>query len=287
MKILIVIPNYFKAENNPTHGYNNERKKTQRINVVKACISAWRSQLYSRIAELNIRDKKFELHNTDIEVDIRVITANGCSLLERDFFEAAGASLIDLPLDDPRMLGFEAHRIMASEKNSYDVYIYAEDDLLIEDKFLLHKILNFQRSFGNERILLPNRYEYNLNGPAPYTFIDGQVSSPTVSRLHSYVDDRERLESMVFDLRIDYERARNPHSGFFAITSEQLNIWMDSNTFLDRDCSFVSPLESAAGLSLSKTFALYKSCRSSLPYCSIRHLQNAYSNLRIPRADCD
>ena len=54
---------------------------------------------------------------------------------------------------------------------------FSEDDLLPRDTGLIDKQLWFTETFGQRRVLLPNRYEWNLKGPAAKTFIDGDLVS--------------------------------------------------------------------------------------------------------------
>jgi len=79
---------------------------------------------------------------------------------------------------------------------------------------------------------------------------------------------------------VTFARARNPHSGFLAITRSELAHWMAQPHFLDLDCSFVGPMESAASLAMLKTFPVYKASRDSQDFCQIQHLDRKFSALR-------
>ena len=71
----------------------------------------------------------------------------------------------------------------------------------------------------------------------------------------------------------------NPHSGCFVLTKDQLQYWSDQSWFLDGDCSFISPLESAATLGLLKTFTLYKPHISCASFLELQHWGVNFRNL--------
>jgi hypothetical protein len=94
--------------------------------------------------------------------------------------------------------------------------------------------------------------------------------------------DQDTIEDIVFDRPRTFRRARNPHSGFFAITQAQLGYWMRQPHWLDRDVSFVSPLESSATLGIAKTFSIYKPFGASLAFLELEHLTRSFSVLDLP-----
>jgi hypothetical protein len=57
--------------------------------------------------------------------------------------------------------------------------------------------------------------------------------------------------------------------------------WASSPGFLDGDCSFAGPLESAASLGIMKTFRIYKGSYTNARFHEIRHLHNRYLGLAL------
>lgn len=273
-RILIAIPHFFKAEERPTHAYNDGSKIETRKKTIRDCILRWRHMYGSGASELIIKDKVFKIHNSGYKVDIALLIHEDNHLIDSRFLAEVQARTVACKVDDPRMLGFCAHKFFKDNLDKYDVFIYSEDDLYVCDFNIIDKIVYFSELTGGGSLLFPNRFEYNLDGPSGFTYIDGPVSSKTQVRLKSYVDGPEFIKQSIFGSEIIFNRATNPHSGFFLLTKNQLQRWVSSKSFLDLDCSFVSPLESASSLSLSKEFSIYKTAGNRLSYCSIMHMSN-------------
>ncbi len=204
-------------------------------------------------------------------------------LVDEHLQRGLGVELVGTQLANPRMLPFGAHQLMAERRGQYDWFVYSEDDLLLHDPALFQKIATFNRVFGPRRLLQPNRYELNPQAWRLKTYIDGDLRPGLVDGLWSLVDDPQSALVHESDFGpLHFARARNPHSGFFALSSEQLAYWMAQPYFGDQDCSFVSPLESAATLGLAKTFSIYKPTAPNHNHLEIEHLDNKFSNLRLP-----
>ena len=75
---------------------------------------------------------------------------------------------------------------------------------------------------------------------------------------------------------IYFESPKNPHSGCFVLHSTQLQSWVSSSHWQDGDASFVSPLESAATLGISKTFRLYKPVMAMGSWLELQHWGNSF-----------
>ena len=84
---------------------------------------------------------------------------------------------------------------------------------------------------------------------------------------------------------VTFERAKNPHAGCFFLNGRQMETWASQPYFLDRDTSFVGPLESAATLGIMRTFRVYKAAAESAAFLEIEHFGTSFlGNLRR-RAD--
>jgi hypothetical protein len=126
--------------------------------------------------------------------------------------------------------------------------------------------------------LSPNRYEWNQRAAFSKIYIDGDISKSTFNRLTKNRPDSTILETNVYGKRLLFNRAKNPHSGFFALSSSQLISWIGQPFWLDHDVSFVSPLESSATLGITKHFAVFKS-DPMLNFFEIEHLDNRFSSI--------
>ena len=196
----------------------------------------------------------------------------------------------------PMHLGFEAQKLLARHRDQdFDLLVYLEDDLLILDHYLFHKIISFAQSLGSDHLLLPHRMEMNY---APFMvdklFIDGPV--PEIEQRWLIPDPSPPLAIDSPAGRLFFESPKNPHSGCFVLTPEQMDRWCNHDCWQDGDCSFISPLESAATLGLTKVFKLYKPALTCASWLELQHWGTAFRSLiggvikppvnELPEASC-
>jgi hypothetical protein len=283
MKVLLSIAHYYRAEEDGRYASTGNVKRDVRAAVLQRVIEAWRGH-FSESSILNIGRKAFEpVGGGEDSLDIVVLVRGDDHLLDPEFCVRHRIAVIQVQTDDPRKLPFGAHSVFADARLAYDMFVYSEDDLRPPDGFLLRKIAGFSEEFGWRRLLMPNRYEWNLKGPALKTFIDGDLKSEFVKPYLDALPDESLLKQKLLGREINFVRARNPHSGFFALSAEQLEYWIQQPHFNDLDCSFIEPLESAATLGVMKTFPIYKTYARDLGWLEIEHLDRRYSDLKLPR----
>jgi hypothetical protein len=282
MKILIVIAHYYKPQENAIHSSTDASLRAVRQKALEDAVLSWRAH-YSQPATINIERKKFVLSETSIkQMDIAVLVSGEDHLLTKEFTSRYQTQTVQVKTDHPKLLPFAAHKLMADNRYRYDWFIYSEDDLAIPDGSFLKKQVLFQQLFGERRLLQPNRFEVNPGGVRYKTYIDGDLRKGFIEPYLAMVnDDRSLLRQETSFGAVEFARSRNPHAGFFAITDQQLCCWVNQKHFMDMDCSFVSPLESAATLGMLKTFAIYKSIAPNQDYCEIEHLDRKFSGLRL------
>ncbi len=275
MRVLLALAHYFKGEENPRHASTDERRRGQRADVLKRVIDSW-CGTFGATAWLNIAARRFEqLRGVVDTLDIAVMTNGTDHLLDEAHARARGVRHVTVVLDNPRMLGFAARRLFADNRNGYDLFCYSEDDLRVADPGFVSKIMEFQDALGPKRVLMPNRFEWNPAGPALKTWVDGDLRPALLAQWQEGLPDEEFLRLG----RTTFRRATNPHSGFFAVTAAQLAYWMGQPHFAENDCSFISPLESAATLGLLRTFPIYKAFGPDAGFLEIEHLDTRFSSL--------
>lgn len=280
MRIMVAIPHYYAATADSSHASTDGRIEESRRAAVRAVFTAWRHLFAGDQALLNIERRTYErIPSRVAQLGLVAVTTRGRHLLDPEFCRSCSISHIEVELDDPRMLGFHAHKLFAEHARRFDLFVFSEDDLLPRDPGLLDKQLWFTETFGQSRVLLPNRYEWNLDGPAAKTFIDGDLVARLTDPWFAALPDERFLTTRVLGQRLTFERSRNPHSGFFALTQEQLRHWMGLPHWGDKDASFISPLESAATLGVLKSFAVYKSCGTGMDFCEVEHADTRFSAL--------
>ncbi|TCD58116.1 hypothetical protein CWE16_02105 [Synechococcus sp. BS55D] len=227
-----------------------------------------------RQAQLNMASMTADRANRQLQhqIDIKVITDGEHHVLDR--LDPPYRGLFQMVIanpSSPRHLGFEAQRFLASRLDqAYDMYGYFEDDLIIHDSWFFKKIDWFRNHVGDDCLLLPHRIEL-ASDPSDVDrfFIDG----PMLESDLRYVipEPGPSLAAPCPGGPVYFESPRNPHAGCFVLSASQLQAWVESEHWLDGDCSFVSPLESAATLGISKTFRLYKPVMAMGSWLELQH----------------
>jgi hypothetical protein len=282
MRILLTIAHFFRAEEGSNHSSTDAHRRDQRAAAIRSVIDAWRGH-YGPVSAINVWQKRFEpMIGVADQLDIIVLVNGENHLLDADYCRARGVRLYDAKLDNPRMLGFTAHKLFADARNVYDVFAFSEDDLRPSGGDMIPRILAFQDDYGWRRVLFPNRFEWNPRGPALKTYIDGMLRPGLLAPFEAALPDERFLTGRQGAKPLTFRRATNPHCGFFAITAAQLAHWMAQPQFGDQDCSFISPLESAATLGILKTFPIYKPFCRDMGWLEIEHLDTRFSGMNLP-----
>ncbi len=282
-RALLILPHYFHGEDNAIYGSTSAAQRGQRRAALERSLQAWRSH-FGPCRELDWHRGAFDVSDGELEsLDIVILVYQDRHLLDDALLARSRATHQTVAIDNPRMLPFGAHALIRRHLGEYDWFVYAEDDLAPTDPAMFRKQLLFQRHFGWQRLLQPNRFETNYVNYGPKTYVDGDIPPDKVARIWQYV--AEDSPSLTLDTALGalrFERARNPHSGCFMLTSQQAAHWVAQPHFLDLDCSFVTPLESAANLGLLKTFSLYKPVGDARWFLEIEHLDHKFSNFAWP-----
>jgi hypothetical protein len=178
----------------------------------------------------------------------------------------------------PMLTGFECQAVLSEALGSYDWYGYLEDDVVVEDPLFLDKLVWFQTQTGSSAVLQPNRFEVSATGRPNKLYIDGAITHEEVSR-YQELRDQPELTFWGMGKPIRFVRPINPHAGCYFLTSEQMEIWAREPHFLDRDTSFVGPLESVGTLGIMKTFRIYKPAPDNATFLEVRHHDDHWSKL--------
>jgi hypothetical protein len=275
MRVLIAIPHFFRAGGTPT-GYvrrhaSHGTDPRPRVAALTAAISALHQHHGSAQHILDIATKTVLLANATLtgSVDIIVCTTGGDHLLN-GLSLPSGSFEHRVTQAEPMRLGFECHAALRERLGAYDYYGYLEDDLILRDPWFFAKLSWFNRQVGDTALLQPNRYEVGPLGPVHKIYIDGDMPEAATSAFQ----DRSRvttLRAQVLDVPLVFHRPTNPHAGCFFLNSRQMAAWASRPDFLDRDTSFVGPLESAATLGIMRAFRVYKPAVQCASFLEIEH----------------
>lgn len=278
MRILFTIAHFFNPNPEGIHGSQNQDPQL-RIQALTACIASLhhlfgKSQCIIDIGQrVALPANHFQAH----DIDIIVCTSKDYHLLDR------------LPLSshlykhyrtqaEPMLLGFECQSLMRDCLGSYEYFCYLEDDLILHDPWFFVKLGWFSKQCGYLNLLQPNRYEVGLNLPVGKAYVDGDLL-PRVTENFQNVEDDPELSGQIMNAPVVFRRTLNPHSGCYFLNVEQMNHWAQQPYFLDRDTSFVGPLESAATLGIMRTFRIYKPGPAYAGFLEIQHFGAAFLSL--------
>lgn len=203
------------------------------------------------------------------EIDVVIVTAGAAHLLDalpalRSLYRRHATSA------DPPMLGFECHKLLGEARGRYDYYGYVEDDIVLTDALFFRKRRLFDESFGPAALLQPNRYEVRPDGPVQKLYVDYDIR-PGLTAPYQDISRQPRLELPFLGETISCARTNYPSAGCFFLNDSQLAQWVAGPHFLDGDVSYMSPLDSAATLSIMKSFRIYKPVLDQAWFLEVLH----------------
>jgi hypothetical protein len=286
MRILAAIPHYYDTQGDSPNAFRHgslSRDPAARIEALSACISALRQMFGAPQVIIDIatgRGVPVNQRFVASKLDIVVCTTRGRHLLPR--LSLPPGSFLHHPTGaEPLMLGFECHAALYERIGDYDYYCYLEDDLIVTDPWLFAKLAWFRDQVGPESLLLPNRFEVARGGVARKAYLDGDLA-PEVTAPFQDRSERPELRASFLGVDARFVRPLNPHSGCFFLGLDQMRHWALQPDFLERDCRFIGPLESAASLGVMRTFRVYKPAPEVASFLEIAHFGTGFiDNLRL------
>jgi hypothetical protein len=280
MRVLVVVPHFFKPM--PTVGYDSHMKNPKpRVAALSANITSLRQLFDTRqymFLFQSARADAVQANDGDGNVlDIVICTTGGRHLLDR--LPVPESAYTHRATDvEPMLLGFECQAVLRDALGQYDYYCYMEEDLVIHDPWFFSKLAWFSDRAGNAALLQPNRYERDSFGGGRKAYVDGDLDPELTAQFQSVGRRRVRTEK-ILGRKVAFCRSLNPHSGCYFLNQRQMEQWAGEPHFLDRDTSFVGPLESAATLGIMRTFDVYKPAPAYADFFEIEHSSGRYMAL--------
>lgn len=270
-RVLVTIPHYCNMSGDRRYGSTYQQPQA-RADALSRTIAGLHQSLGSRQSVLHFQTRTTHPANqwSRAEIDIVIVTVGGAHLVDSLSIPSDLYTHERTEIADPRLLGFECHRILRDRSGSYDWYAYMEDDLIIQDPLFLLKLEWFQQSCGAKRVLLPNRFEVSSRQDMHKAYIDGDLTDKAVRLLYPK-GRREKVEATFLGRPLVLELALNPHAGMFFLSAGQMATWAAAPYFLDRDTSFIGPLESAATYGMLRTFHLFKPHLDNAAFLEVQH----------------
>ncbi|MGB7345009.1 MAG: hypothetical protein WBD20_12415 [Pirellulaceae bacterium] len=288
MKLLFTIPHFFGGPKNideQQSGKHASQRSTAatRLQAIQSCVYRLHQSFGASQAIIHQAQRRTLPANTQSrhEVHVVLVVSGEDHLLKEADFPATVCQPFSVD-DDPMHLGFHCHNVLRDRWGNYDYYGFLEDDLILSDPWLFDKLKWFNGHVDNNKVLLPNRFEYGDNLAYKKCYIDGDLSKHVTERFHDITQEPE-LRSTVMGKSIRFVRPLNPHSGCFFLNAEQMKNWINQPHFGEKTDAFVSPLESAATLGMMKTFQIYKPAPENANFLEIQHHGDRFLSLvRIP-----
>lgn len=286
MRLLVVVPHYFrrseeaKATSDLEHRHGSTSGQVAaRTHSLRRCIHSLHQTLGTSQAIIRHVDRRVEPANEAYrhELHIVVVTTGDSHLIEQA--NLANNLIHQFSVEDnPQHLGFLAQRVLRDRWGNYDYYCYMEDDLAIDDPWFFEKLRWFNSYVGDEKVLLPQRFERSADHPYKKVYLDGELAKRVTEHFQN-IDELPELKSEVMGNPVRFTRPTNPHSGCFFLNSNQMQHWIAQPHFEPIDTSFIGPLESAATLGVMKTFDIYKPARENASFFEIEHADRRFISL--------
>ncbi|MEH2267167.1 MAG: calcium-binding protein [Nostoc sp.] len=278
MRIIFTIAHFFKPSNEGRHASQRKNPQT-RLQALTKSLTALHQLFDKSQSIINIAQRLALPANQpqSHELDIVICTTKNDHLLNQ------------LPLPshlyrhhssnaEPLLLGFECQAVLQSCLGQYDYYCFLEDDLIIHDPWFFIKLNWFTQQAGDLNLLQPHRYEVSSHGLVHKAYIDGDLALRVTAPFQN-VQEQQELKGTIMNTPITFSRALNPHAGCYFLNANQMAQWANQTYFLDRDISFVGPLESAATLGIMKTFRIYKTSPEQASFLEIQHFGTGFLGL--------
>ncbi len=276
MRLLFAVVHYFKAGDG-RHG-SLGADPSPRIDALRRLILQLH-RLYGQPAGLlnHLQRRVDGVDDGGGLVDVRVCVSGDCHVLDHlSDCESLYRKEVCHP-QDPRLLGFEAHRVLLERcrdaetaGESFDYISFLEDDILLTDADFFLKLRCFNRAFGDEYLLMPNRIEtMEHRGHLRRFYIDGDYN-PAASEAYRLSADQLLCFPHLGEM-VRFEQPSNLHSGCFFLNRKQALTYARSGHAAVIDTSFHGPLESAATLGMLKTFQLMKPAPENGRFLTVEH----------------
>lgn len=278
MRILFTIAHFFNPDNKGKHA--SQRKDPQpRLLALSQSLAALH-QLFGKSQSIINIERRLAFPANQLqahELDIIICTTKDNHLLNQlplpsHFYKHHPTQA------EPLLLGFECEALLRDYLGQYDYYCFLEDDLILHDPWLFIKLNWFTQQANDLSLLQPNRYEVCTHNLTYKAYIDGDLAARVTAPFQN-VNEQPKLQGKILGMPILFRRALNPHAGCYFLNANQMAYWASQSYFLDRNTSFISPLESAATLGIMKTFRVYKTAPEQASFLEIQHFGTGFLRL--------
>jgi len=280
VRLHLAIAHYFNPDGGGQHG-SLSSDPTPRVKALRQVVLQLHRLFGGPSGSLNHLQRCVDQIADGVgDLNITVCVVDNAHLLHhlQDLMDAGAFNIRICTPKTPKHLGFECHRALAETHQHYDYCGYLEDDIVITDADFFLKLRQFNRCFGDDYLLQPNRIETSQDLTSLRRFyIDGDYNpSASESYRHAMTVDlcMEHLGEPV-----SFQQPFNTHSGCFFLNHCQASTYFSGPHWAEEDVSFHGPLESAATLGVMKTFQIMKPTLKSGRFLTVEHAGRNFMGL--------
>jgi len=278
MRLLFAIAHYFNPEGGGHHG-SLAPNPQPRIDGLREVVLQLHRLFGPRAGVLNHMERRLDPADDGCQgLEVVILTDGEHHLLDALGDLSAGFSVVVCNPEQPKLLGFGCHSVLAERYQNFDYSCYLEDDIVLRDADFFLKLQCFNRAFGDGYLLQPNRIETSedLQNLCRF-YIDGDYNPPSSAPYRQSMGVELCLEHLGQAVR--FRQPLNPHSGCFFLNNAQATRYFGSEASRELDVSFHGPLESAASLGMMKTFQVMKPGWENGRFLSVEHAGRNFMGL--------
>ena len=203
-----------------------------------------------------------------IEIDLHVFTDGEHRLEDALALHAGRIKVHDVQLENPRHLPLATRNWLIQQEPTADLTLYLEDDLVITDPLFLDKQHWFLNRTDEQLVLMPHRFEPIASGPQARLLVDGPLRPEFIGRFCTPQANAVRGRFDPQGDEISFNITDNPHAGCFVLGPRQVAHLRQQS--LPND-GFVSPLETAATLTVLQHFPVLKPAAPHQGFLTVEH----------------
>ena len=283
MKLQLAITHYYNPEGGGKHG-SLSPNPGPRIKALREVVLQIHRLFGNSAGSLNHMHQRLDkVNDGGAELQIFICISGENHLLQElsDLEDNGAFTRIASEPISAKHLGFCCHKILKTSHKNYDYSCYLEDDILINDADFFNKLHYFNKCFGDNYLLQPNRIETSEDLRHLNRFyIDGDFN-PKASEAYRK-SMHEKLSLMHLGETISFNQPLNTHSGCFFLNKNQADLYFNGSYCDEIDESFHSPLESAATLNVMKQFQIMKPSLNNGKFLSVEHAGRNFMGLITP-----
>ena len=289
VRVLVCIPHFFRRASPDSGVANGSNFDSMEIRASQVSYSL--KQIHAILGSVQFTlGTKGRMANQILEAipqttqgDVIIVSVPGENLI--DELSDGGKLHARLWSGPPRQLGYRCRHIFARYVGKYDLYCFIEDDTAITDPAFFRKIAKFYQTHGEDKVVLPNRYEiFGFQARGWRTYLD----RPGFPRFRvPERPGRQTLKLKDFDGDVLFEKTRESQAGAYVITDAQLRKWMVQPGFAApskaRLDAGYDPMELAM-IAMDGLLPFYRPAKSNLDFLQVHHVPTLASMRKTPKS---